>query len=114
VGVVVWLLYRVRPHFALSPSTGSKLAPTFMFGIAAGGLWFMALTPHDQLASITVLDVGQGLAVLVRDGPASVLIDVGPPDGAVVAALPRIGARSGIDAVVLTHDDSDHSGGLEP
>jgi len=61
---------------------------------------------------VTVLDVGQGLAVLVRDGGNAVLYDAGPPDGAVIAALSRVGQRSHLDAVVLTHDDSDHTGGL--
>ncbi len=58
------------------------------------------------------------MAVLVRDGGSAVLIDTGPSDGAVVAALSRVdavrtldGAGRTLDAVVITHAD-DHAGGL--
>ena len=83
-----------------------------MLGAAAAGLWFAALTPSDGLASVTVLDVGQGQAILVRDGGATVLIDVGPFDGAVLRALPRAYGGRSLDAVLLTHGDSDHAGAL--
>jgi competence protein ComEC len=43
-----------------------------------------------------------------------VLIDAGPPDGAVLRVLPEVGVRHGLDAVVLSHPDLDHSGGGEP
>ncbi len=107
----LWWLSRQEPP-ALSPSTRSGLAPTFMLAIATGGLWVAALTPTDNLASVTVLDVGQGLAVLVRDGDNAILVDTGPPDGAIIAALSRTGQRSRLDAVILTHEDADHAGGL--
>jgi competence protein ComEC len=110
--LMLWLLHRQRPP-ALSQNTRAGLIPTFMLAMAAGGLWLAALAPSERLASVTVLDVGQGLAVLVRDGGNAVLIDTGPPDGSVGAALSRVGQRSDIDAVVLTHDDLDHTGGLE-
>jgi len=89
----------------------SRLAPTAALGVVASGVWFAALTPADDLARVVVLDVGQGLAVLVEDGDSSVLVDAGPPDGAVLAALGEAGVRGGIDALVLTHDDIDHTGG---
>lgn len=61
---------------------------------------------------MTVLDVGQGLAVLARDGDATLLIDAGPRDGAVLPALGRAGVND-LDALLLTHNDLDHTGGLE-
>ena len=61
---------------------------------------------------MTVLDVGQGQAILVRDRGAAVLVDVGPGDGAVLQALPRVYDRRSLDAVLLTHGDSDHAGAL--
>lgn len=62
-------------------------------------------------ACVRVLDVGQGDAILVTDGPSSALVDTGPGE-AVVAALARNNV-SHLDAVVLTHLHSDHAGGLD-
>ena len=59
---------------------------------------------------VTVLDVGQGDAILVRDGPFAVLVDAGPDD-AVVSALARNHVYH-LDAVVVTHLHDDHYGGL--
>ena len=62
-------------------------------------------------ARVCVLDVGQGDAILVQEGPHALLVDTGPPDGAVAAALTRQGVLH-LDAVVITHQHDDHYGGL--
>ena len=62
-------------------------------------------------ARICVLDVGQGDAILVQQGPHAVLVDTGPGD-AVVQALGRQHVIH-LDAVLLTHTDADHASGLE-
>jgi competence protein ComEC len=95
----------------LSASAGG-LTLTAGLAVVAGGLWFAVLTPRAPYPAVTVLDVGQGLAVLVRDGGAAVLIDAGPPDGAAVAALARAG-QGMLNALVLTHNNSDHTGGTD-
>lgn len=59
---------------------------------------------------ITVLDVGQADAILVRDGSSAVLVDAGV-DSEVVTALARNHVFY-LDAIVITHWDRDHCGGL--
>jgi competence protein ComEC len=114
IGVLVWAIERRGPtSIALEPYRRTGLELTAGLAIVAGGLWLAVLSGGgDGRARVTVLDVGQGLAVLVQDRGASVLVDTGPPDGAVLRALPRAGAGRQLDALVLTHSDSDHAGGL--
>ncbi|MEZ4554575.1 MAG: DNA internalization-related competence protein ComEC/Rec2 [Dehalococcoidia bacterium] len=112
LAVVVALLARARP-ITLAPAAGTGLALTLLLGGAAAGLWSTVLTSSDEPASVTVLDVGQGLAVLVRDRGNAVLVDTGPPDGSVMTALGRARQYDALDAVILTHEDVDHSGGID-
>jgi competence protein ComEC len=62
---------------------------------------------------ISVLDVGQGDAILMQpaDAPA-VLVDGGPPGAGLARKLEDVGV-DGLGAVVVTHDQSDHAGGIE-
>ena len=86
-------------------------------------LWLPLLCPPRDLpahgeAELTVIDVGQGLSVLVRTARHSLLYDMGPAtiDGfdagarAVVPALHGLGVRR-LDAAMLSHGDNDHAGG---
>lgn len=89
-----------------------------------GALAFLPLVlppvpvPAQGAARITVLDVGQGLAVVVRTADEAVLFDTGPAwssdadSGArtIVPFLRGDGVRS-LEAMVLSHDDRDHTGG---
>jgi len=59
---------------------------------------------------LTVLDVGQGDAILVEAPGAAVLVDQGPPEADVAGQLRRMGIRS-LTALVLTHPQRDHIGG---
>jgi len=83
------------PMFAVPP-----LAP------AAGELW------------VTVLDVGQGLAVVARTERHALLYDAGPAfnafaDSGSRVVLPYLRGEgvARLDALVVSHDDRDHSGG---
>ncbi len=60
---------------------------------------------------IVFLDVGQGDAILVRDGTAAILIDTGPSSRVLRSALARLRVTR-LDAVLLTHMHADHTGGL--
>ena len=80
-------------------------------------LWMPAKMAPDELR-VTVLDVGQGLAVVVRTRAHVLLYDAGPAfteqidagERIVVPYLRAAGVRR-LDAMIVSHDDNDHSGG---
>jgi competence protein ComEC len=82
-------------------------------------LWPQRGLPADGEAEIVVVDVGQGLSVLVRTARHALLYDMGPaqPDGfdageqVVVPALHALGVRR-LDLAVVSHGDNDHAGGF--
>jgi competence protein ComEC len=106
IGVVVVMMPRGLPMRWLG---AAAILPMFFVFPAApkpGELW------------ITLLDVGQGLATVVRTATYTLVYDTGPkwnPDAdsgnrIVVPYLRGEGIRT-LDALVLTHDDEDHAGG---
>jgi competence protein ComEC len=85
----------MAPAFALAPPVP-----------AAGEAW------------ITTLDVGQGLAVLVRTANRALLYDAGPAFGPqadsgsrIVLPVLRAAGIARLDMMVLSHEDLDHLGG---
>jgi competence protein ComEC len=74
--------------------------------------------PGQGEAWLTVLDVGQGLATVVRTSEHTLIYDPGPLYSAesdagqrvVVPYLRSLGIAA-VDVLVVTHRDSDHSGG---
>jgi hypothetical protein len=65
-----------------------------------------------DVATIDVLDVGQGDAILIRSPEGkTALIDAGPSKD-IVPALRRKGVTS-IDLVVVSHHHADHYGGMD-
>jgi competence protein ComEC len=84
-------------------------------------LWPDTCRPAEGEVEVTAIDVGQGLAVLVRTRDHALLYDTGPavPDGfdagerAVVPALHARGVGGRLDRLVLSHADNDHAGGLQ-
>lgn len=81
-------------------------------------LWPDLRRPAPGDAQITVIDVGQGLSVIVRTAHHALLYDTGPAtrDGfdagerAVVPTLRALGIAR-LDRIVLSHGDNDHAGG---
>jgi competence protein ComEC len=68
--------------------------------------------PPARGLRISVLDVGQGDAILLQPaGSAPVLVDAGPPDDGIAAMLRSAGVGA-LGALVVTHDQSDHAGGV--
>ncbi len=80
--------------------------------VALNALLFAVPTPSGL--AVTFLDVGQGDAILI-EGPTGVqvLIDGGRDSGVLRELSPRLPFwdRS-LDAVIATHPDADHIGGL--
>lgn len=87
-------------------------------------LWLPMLWPARELPArgeveLLLVDVGQGLSVVVRTAGHSLLYDAGPAvkDGfdagerAVVPALRAWGIRR-LDRAVISHADNDHAGGF--
>jgi competence protein ComEC len=72
----------------------------------------------EERARVTLLDVGQGLAVVVEVGERVLVYDAGPAFGGIDAGatvlVPFLRSRGvrRIDRLVISHADNDHSGGL--
>ena len=89
VGVLAWL-----PMFMARPATPTQ------------GFW------------LTAFDIGQGNALLIETKHHRLLYDTGPAyssdsDGATRVLMPYLRARgiSQLDGLIITHSDTDHSGG---
>lgn len=75
--------------------------------------------PADGAMRATVLDVGQGLAVVVTTAHHTLLYDTGPRYSSqsdsgsriIVPYLRAAGVRA-LDVLLVSHDDDDHSGGM--
>jgi len=100
------------------------LAPRGVPGRALGVLWAlpMALLPPTVVPAgalrVVVLDVGQGLAVVVATARHALVYDTGPrfndsvdAGGRIVTPFLRAAGIARVDALVVSHADSDHSGG---
>jgi competence protein ComEC len=73
--------------------------------------------PEQGMAEVWMLDVGQGLAVLVRTQKHDLLYDAGPRFGefdtgerVVLPSLRALDVR-GLDLLLISHADNDHAGG---
>ena len=124
VAAALWLSRKfvVEPGQRLPPGQGRRTTAT----MAAIGLAVLVATlallpgsgrrdldpPPEGGARIEILDIGQGDATLIRpSGTDPILVDGGPPGGGVESALASAGVER-LEAVVATHADLDHIGGL--
>ncbi len=139
------LLWRLPEYLAATPGaywTGSSPSVTALImsmlgltlllaprGIPARVMGFLFCLPlliptadslPDGQFELTVLDVGQGHAAVVRTRHQTLLFDTGPAfegglnsgETAVLPFLRQLGIRH-LDRVVLSHGDLDHRGGLD-
>jgi competence protein ComEC len=95
------------------PMPGRWLGLPLLTGLLATGA---APVPAGGLR-LTVLDVGQGLAVLAQTAGHALLYDTGPAfrnsDAGQRVVVPALQALQvpALDALVISHADADHSGG---
>ncbi len=118
---LVWLLSMYTFIFALLIFKSRRHKTIAFFGLL---LTIMSLglavnhRPQSDQAWLTVLDVGQGQAVVVETKNHVLVYDTGPKigsrmDGAKLAVLPYLKSQGWdkIDTLVVSHSDSDHAGG---
>ena len=140
--LVWWLLAFLEWCASLPGAMWQQHVPAAwaVFAAIVGALWLLAprgvpsrfagvalMTPAFALAPpapalgeawITALDVGQGLAVVVRTANRTLLYDAGPmygPEadsgGRIVVPLLRGSGIEQLDRMVVSHEDVDHLGG---
>lgn len=124
-GALLWLPEASLPAMLLALAGGFwLLLPRAVPGKALALLLFLPLLwPAQQRlahgeAELWLLDVGQGLSLLVRTAEHALLYDAGPSyaggldmgEAAVVPALRGLGVQR-LDAFVISHGDNDHAGG---
>ncbi len=126
-----WSFWPWTPSFPVALAVTTALVLGLLHGgrrtllVASGGVVAAALVVlltgvfgKSPAPELVMLDVGQGDAILLRDGSRAVLVDGGGFPGdfdmggrVLLPALARLGVRR-LDAAVLTHADRDHCGGL--
>jgi competence protein ComEC len=113
-----YLLLRRRPLAVEAPlplRVPLAIQASAVLGVLAFVLWAGRLTPADERLRVSVLDVGQGDAILIQTPSGhNVLVDGGPSGSRLLRELSDqlpSGERD-IDLVVLTHPQDDHVGGL--
>ena len=92
------------------------LLPVFFLGL----FFTRVQVPPEGRAEVTVMDVGQGLSVLVQTRQHSLIYDTGAwlgrdltvARGLIVPALQSRGLRE-LDTLLVSHPDSDHAAGYE-
>jgi competence protein ComEC len=118
LALVAFVLHHRPENVELQPSRRRLNWAVSLAGltaIAAAIAWWGALSTPDRRLAVTVLDVGQGDAILVETGTGRrILIDGGPSGSVLMQKLGRelpASARH-FDLVVLTHAQDDHVTGL--
>jgi competence protein ComEC len=96
--------------------TWPRLVSLAGLAVLAGLVWRAALIPRPGDLTVTVLDVGQGAATVIRlPSGRAILVDAGPPFAGSSVVSPYLAHESlgRLAAVILTHPHDDHAGGME-
>ena len=139
-GLIDWLFNGLAMLAGEIPAWVPKAIPLWVWGLGALGA-FLLLLPRgvplrplgwpmllllvfppraelpEGIADVWQLDVGQGLAILVRTRHHTLLYDAGPRFGdfdlgerVVLPSLRKLGVET-LDLMLISHADADHAGG---
>lgn len=97
-----------------------RVALALVVSLGVLGLTWWVFAPGQDVAPgspgglrVSVLDVGQGDAILLQPrGAPAVLVDGGPPGDGLEGKLRAAGVTR-LGAAIVTHDQADHAGGIE-
>lgn len=118
VYIIGWLLfvYLLLAVFLYCGKRNAKLVTVCIILGLCIALLASWMEPMQTDLVVTVLDVGQGQSILLQSRGNTVLVDCGGDDDEAVAdQVAQTLLSQGItrlDAVILTHCDRDHAGGL--
>jgi competence protein ComEC len=104
VVVLIRLPRRVRRRAGVVALAASALA------LGGWTAWPQNVPPPPEGLRVTVMDVGQGDAILLQVKEGAMLVDQGPPEAGVSERLDDLGVST-LAAIVLTHPHRDHVGG---
>ena len=113
------IIYAIRPGKITESWKLRLLSITLSFPLFFSPItWFTQFQVTNGEFKATVLDIGQGTAVLVETANKSLLYDTGPIQGkkddagqrVILPYLRGMGIHQ-IDRMVISHSDSDHIGG---
>lgn len=111
VAVAVLVSVRRKSPVLAAVAAGVLAIGVVVYAGVLAGAWIarVASIPPDWV--LAACDVGQGDALLVRDGEVVAMIDVGREPEPAAACLDRLGVGR-VQLLVLSHFDADHVGGL--
>ncbi|MCI0155503.1 ComEC/Rec2 family competence protein [Leifsonia shinshuensis] len=111
VAVALLTVRRRLPRVLASSATIALVGGATLYAGALGGSEVGRAVSMPGDWRIAACDVGQGDALLLRDGDHVALIDVGRKPEPLARCLEMLGVDR-LDWVLLTHFDADHAGGV--
>lgn len=109
--VAVFFYAGLLVYLLLLNKEGKTKRYALILPIAALVFFSAQLIPGKDSMSITWLDVGQGDSAVIEASGKTIVIDTGRTGKEVEGHLKYLG-KSGMDVLVVTHADGDHSGGV--
>jgi len=119
--IIFWLVY-IYAMFIFMPLMRAR-ARQYLYPACLSILTLVAvillspLLPGARDTAVTVLDVGQGLSVVMTSGKHTAMVDCGSNSGENAGAIAHEylinQGRTVVDLLVLTHFHSDHVNGVE-